>query len=127
MVPSISGNLPAQAGQMSDPTIRDGSPPISVPQTTGQSGTGSKPIGVPQPSTQDLEKALSATLKNTGFKSEVDTSNPGQVVVRIVDSVTGDLVVQIPSSVSIAVAEALRKESLASGNAPSGSLFDEAA
>jgi uncharacterized FlaG/YvyC family protein len=126
MVPIISTTLPTQnAGQSAQ-----AGPPASLPVEdsggNGQSSNGS--TGNPtQVTSEQLQKSLAATLKNTGFTSEVDTSNPDQVVVKIVDGVTGRLVLQIPSTTALVIAEALRKGTLDPAQPQSGAIFDEAA
>lgn len=123
MVSILSGNLPAQPAQ--NPVSP--APAAVTTTTTAPVSELSTSSPVTQLTGQKLESKLAETLKNTGFKAEINTSNPNQVIVRIVDSDTGALVIQIPSSTSVAIADALRKGTLDEGLPQSGSLLDKAA
>jgi len=118
----ISGALPSQTMQNSETA---GQPAAAQPNT--RAVVQNDQAATSLLAQKQLAKKLDETLKNTGFKAEVDNSNVNQVIVRIVDSVTGSLVVQIPSSTSMAIAEALRKGTLDEGQPESGVLLDEAA
>ena len=108
---------------------------ISAPPTPAKSVVSYAPPAAPSKQSTEpvaltndqLQKKLDDNLKITGFKAEVDTSNPDQVVVRIVDGTTGDLILQVPSVTSLVIAEALRKSALDQGRAGAGTLIDEAA
>ena len=115
MVPVGLSNLPPMPAENSSSQTNS---VISTLPSTNQSAA---------PEVGDLQNKLNETLKNTGFMAEVDTSNPAQVVVRIVDGVTGRTVVQIPSTTAIAIAQAIRKGQLEDGQVDTGTLFDEAA
>jgi len=126
MVTPISGNLPAQTAQA--PVVLP-TTTASVEQTTlpaiGQNATQSGvSSGTTTPNPPQLQEALDTALRNTGFKSEVDTTDPNQVVVRIVDAVTGKTVVQTPSATALAIAQAIRRET--NSETASGALLDEA-
>jgi uncharacterized FlaG/YvyC family protein len=126
MVTPISSNLSAQLAQnVVAPTTFESEPSATtgttIPKVPGHSA------GITQPSDAEFYKSLNDILANTGFRGEVDTTDPNQVIIRIVDDVTGATVVQMPSATALAVAEALRKSAEDSTNGQSGALLDAAA
>jgi hypothetical protein len=125
---TISANLPAQPAQIS---VAQQATVSSSGETGFQSPTSPASASSPGPTNNvpapQFESQLNDTLRTTGFKAEVDTSTPGQTVVRIVDNVTGKLVVQMPSANALAVAEALRKSAADQEPIESGAILDEAA
>jgi uncharacterized FlaG/YvyC family protein len=89
--------------------------------------TTSNTSNASQLTSSQLQGGLDDTLKGSGFRGEIDTTNPDQVVVKIVDDVTGRTVIQIPTATAMAIAEAIRKGALDEGQTSAGTLLDEAA
>ncbi len=116
MVLPVSGNLPVQP--VLAQTTQEAAPGPTPSPSTG--AVQSTPAPVSQAQVNDV-------LRDTGFKGEIDTSNPSQIIVRIVDSVTGKTVVQIPSVSALLFAEALSKRSTQANQSQPGALLDEAA
>lgn len=79
------------------------------------SSVSSSPDPIPQqPSSQQLKTAVDSinrgmSLANSSLQFSVDASTK-QAVVRVVDTDTGQLIVQIPSKVALAIAQSIDQQ-----------------
>ena len=114
-------------------------PVVSDPANTASSAVGmydpTSQTAAPSPApsaadTAALQKQMNDALKNTDYKAEITSSGGGYTVLKIVQTDTGQVLLQMPTQTALAIVAGLQKSNLdgvAETSIPVGTMMSELA
>jgi len=111
-------------------------PTPPIPVVSDPANTASSAVGMYDPTSQTaadtaaLQKQMNDALKNTDYKAEITSSGGGYTVLKIVQTDTGQVLLQMPTQTALAIVAGLQKSNLdgvAETSIPVGTMMSELA
>ena len=100
---SVSAQSAADTVQVAQPVVRLAAPPASVSGPVAAPATSAEAL---KDTVQELQKALQKSAPGLQFSIDEDG---GDVIVKLVDTVTGDVVRQFPSEEMLQIFKSIEK------------------